>query len=66
VVERVRDPDDGRCSILSVTAEGRALLRRMRARKTAYLAHQIAELDPDEVAALERAAVVLEQMLSAE
>ena len=63
LVERVRDPDDGRCSILSVTAEGRALLRRMRARKTAYLAHQISELHPDEVAALERAAVVLERML---
>ena len=63
LLERVRDPDDGRCSILSVTAEGRALLRRMRARKTAYLAHQISDLPPDEVAALERAADVLERML---
>ena len=65
LLERVRDPDDGRCSILSVTADGRALLRRMRARKTAYLAHQISALHPDEVAVLERAADVLERMLCA-
>lgn len=63
MVERVRDPDDGRCSILSATAEGRALLRRLRARKTAYLAQHLQHLDPDDVAALERAAGVLERML---
>lgn len=63
LLERVRDPDDGRCSILSVTREGRELLRRMRARKTAYLARNLSKLDPDDVAALERAAEVLERML---
>ena len=59
-------PTTAAASILSVTADGRALLRRMRARKTAYLAHQISELHPDEVAALERAADVLERMLRCE
>lgn len=63
LVERIRDPDDGRCSILSATAEGRALLRRLRARKTAYLAQQLRDLDPGDVAALERAVDVLERML---
>jgi DNA-binding MarR family transcriptional regulator len=63
LVERVRDPEDGRSSILSVTAAGRALLRRMRARKTAYLAHRFRDLPPDDLAALERAAEVLERML---
>lgn len=63
LLERVRDPDDGRASILTVTARGKALLRRMRARKTALLARQISELEPDDVAALERAADVLERML---
>jgi DNA-binding MarR family transcriptional regulator len=63
LIERVRDPSDGRSSILSASAEGRALLRRLRARKTAYLATQLRDLDPDEVAALERAAEVLERML---
>ena len=41
LIERVQDPDDGRASILSITAEGRALLRRLRARKTAYLAKRL-------------------------
>lgn len=63
LVERIRDPDDGRCSILSATPEGRALLRRLRARKTAYLAQQLRDLDPDDVTALERAVDVLERML---
>ena len=63
LVERVRDPEDGRASILSITREGRALLRKLRARKTAYLAQHLRDLDPDDVAALERAADVLERML---
>jgi DNA-binding MarR family transcriptional regulator len=63
LVERVRDPADGRSSILSIAAEGRALLRRVRARKTAYLAQNLQQLDSDDLAALERAADVLERML---
>src|SRR5688572_27460325 len=63
LLDRVRDPEDGRGSIVSINAEGRALLRKLRARKTAYLAQQLSHLDPDDVAALERAADVLERML---
>jgi DNA-binding MarR family transcriptional regulator len=63
LVERVRDPEDGRCSILSISPQGQALLRRLRARKTAYLAQRLSDLDPEDVAALERAAEVLERML---
>jgi DNA-binding MarR family transcriptional regulator len=63
LVERVRDPDDGRCSILSISPGGRALLRKIRARKTAYLAHELGELDAADRAALERAAELLEGML---
>jgi DNA-binding MarR family transcriptional regulator len=66
LVDRVRDPDDGRASIVSTTARGRALLRRLRARKTAYLASRLGELEPGEVAALRRAAEVLERMLEGE
>ena len=63
LLDRVRDPEDGRSSILSASAEGRALLRRLRARKTAYLAQQLRDLDAGDLAALERAADVLERIL---
>lgn len=63
LIERAPDPRDGRCSIVSVSPAGRALLRRLRARKTAYLASRLRELDPDQLGALERAAEVLEGML---
>jgi DNA-binding MarR family transcriptional regulator len=63
LVERVRDPEDGRASILSVTPEGRQLLRRLRARKTAYLAKRLDGLTPEDRLTLERAAELLEGML---
>ncbi len=63
LVERVRDPADGRSSILSATAEARALLRRLRARKTAYLARRLDELDAEDRRTLERATELLEGML---
>jgi DNA-binding MarR family transcriptional regulator len=63
LVERVQDPDDGRGSILSVTTAGRTHLRRLRARKTAYLATRLDKLDPEDRRTLERAAELLEGML---
>jgi DNA-binding MarR family transcriptional regulator len=63
LIERVQDPEDGRASILSITSEGRALLRRLRARKTAYLAQRLDRLEPEDRRALERAAELLEGML---
>lgn len=63
LVERTRDPLDGRCSILSVAPAGRELLRELRARKTAYFARRLSELGDEDVAALERAVEALERML---
>ncbi len=63
LLTRAADPADRRSSLVSVTAEGRALLRRARNRKTAYLAHRMRDLPSDDLAALERAADVLERML---
>jgi DNA-binding MarR family transcriptional regulator len=66
LVERTPDPDDRRCALVSLTGEGTALLRRVRARKTAYLARRLHELDADDASALERAADILEQLLEAD
>jgi DNA-binding MarR family transcriptional regulator len=62
-VQRAADPLDRRSSLLSVTPEGRALLDELRGRKTAYLAHRLEQLEPDERAALDRAAAILERLL---
>jgi DNA-binding MarR family transcriptional regulator len=63
LVERVKDPEDGRGSILSITAAGRTHLRRLRERKTAYLATRLDKLDAEDRRTLERAADLLEGML---
>ena len=63
LVERVKDPEDGRASILTAAAEGRALLRRLRERKTAYLASRLDKLSAEDRRILERAAELLEGML---
>jgi DNA-binding MarR family transcriptional regulator len=63
LIDRVRDPEDGRSSILTITSEGRALLRRLRARKTAYLAQRLRDVGEEDRATLERAAELLEGML---
>src|SRR5919197_688627 len=36
LVQRVGDPDDGRVSIVSITKEGSALVKKLRSRKNAY------------------------------
>jgi DNA-binding MarR family transcriptional regulator len=66
LVERTADPADGRGCLVSATSAGRALLRRLRTRKTAYLARRLRGLDRDEVVALERAAAILERLLEDE
>src|ERR687890_1337853 len=42
LVERAADPDDRRSSLISVSADGRTLLRRQRSRKDLYLARRLA------------------------
>jgi DNA-binding MarR family transcriptional regulator len=64
LVERIPDPADGRSAIVSVSSEGRALLRRLRRRKTAYLATRIRDLPPQDLSALARATDVLESILA--
>jgi DNA-binding MarR family transcriptional regulator len=66
LVERTNDPTDGRAFLVSITRRGSELLRRIRTRKNAYLARRLGKLDADDLAALERAADVLERILEDE
>ena len=62
-VTRATDPDDGRVSYVTVSKEGKALVKRLRSRKNAYLAKRLRQLDDDELETLERATAILERML---
>lgn len=66
LVERVADPTDRRSFTVSVNAEGRALLKRLRTRKNAYLARRLRDLDDDELETLARSAEILERLLESE
>ena len=66
LVQRTRDPQDGRSSLVALTPAGRALLARGRTRKDAYLARRLRELDGEERATLQRAAAILERLLEEE
>ena len=66
LIVRARDPADGRSSLVSASPRGLELLRRLRKRRTVYLARRLRELDPDEVAALARAAEILERLVEGE
>lgn len=62
LIDRTRDPADGRSALVSVNAAGRERLRRLRGRKNAYLAKRMRALSDEEVETLERAAEILERM----
>lgn len=55
LVTRTQSADDRRRVGLDLTDEGQRVLRRVRSRRTAWLASRIGELDADERAAIEAA-----------
>src|SRR3954447_13512182 len=63
LIDRTPDPDDRRSNLISVNAAGRERLRRLRGRKNAFLARRMRDLPAGDVATLERAAEILEEML---
>ncbi len=63
LIERSRDESDRRRVGLTLTAEGGKLLKRVRARRTTWLAERLRGLDDDELAALERAIEPLGKLL---
>ncbi len=65
LLTRTPHPSDGRQVLLAVTADGVALLREDRRRRDAWLARQLAGLDPEDRAVLRSAAAVLDRLASA-
>ena len=64
LITRTPDPADGRSSLISLTAEGTALLKEVRTRKDAFLAERLRKLSADDRATLDRAATLLEELLA--
>ena len=63
LLARVRDESDRRRVGLALTDEGERLLRRVRARRTTWLADRLRGLDDDELAAIEAAIEPLGKLL---
>ena len=66
LVSRTVDQSDRRVARVEATAEGRRFLDHSRRQKDAYLAARLRDLDPEDRAALERAAAVLERLMEQE
>ena len=63
LARRQPDPTDRRASVIHATPRGRATLRRGRRRRVAALAALLDPLGPGRLAALERAAALIEAAL---
>ena len=63
LIERVRDADDRRRVGLTLTDDGERLLKRVRARRTTWLADRLKGLDDDELSAVEAAIEPLGRLL---
>jgi DNA-binding MarR family transcriptional regulator len=66
LVERVADPTDRRSFTVGINGDGRALMNKLRTRKNAYLARRLRGLDEADLATLDRAAEILEDLLEGE
>jgi DNA-binding MarR family transcriptional regulator len=66
LLRRVRSTDDRRRVGLELTAEGRSLLKRVRARRTTWLAARLAVLTEDERASVDAALPALYALLERE
>jgi len=62
-LERVRSSDDRRRVGLRLTDDGERLLRRVRARRTTWLAGRLRALDPNDLEAIEAAVPALMRLV---
>lgn len=63
LLERLRSSEDRRRVGLRLTDDGQRLLRRVRARRTTWLAEHLRALDPAELEAIEAAIPALRQLV---
>ena len=66
LVARTPSPDDGRRIGLALTEEGQRVLRRVRSRRTAWLATRLRGLSDEDLAAVEAAIEPLSRLLKEE
>ena len=66
LLERVRSSEDRRRVGLRLTAEGERLMRRVRARRTTWLAGRLQALDPNDLEAIETAVPALMRLVGDE
>ncbi len=66
LVERRPHPDDGRCALVELTPEGKALLESGRRERTAFLAQRLAGLTNDERRVLAEAVEILDRVVDRE
>jgi DNA-binding MarR family transcriptional regulator len=64
-VARVRDPEDRRAVLVSLTAEGAAALERYRTRYRALLRDRLEAMPDEQIAALDGAVEALEALVAA-
>lgn len=63
LLERIRASEDRRRVGLRLTDDGARLLRRVRARRTTWLANRLGALEPEELEAVENAIPALQRLL---
>ena len=63
LIERLRSTDDRRRVGLRLTDEGARMLRRVRARRTTWLADRLSALEPAELEAIDDAVPALQALL---
>ncbi|KII00523.1 MarR family transcriptional regulator [Streptomonospora alba] len=62
LVRRIKHPEDQRRQLVSITEEGRNLVRADQRRREAWLAQRLKELTPEEKDTLRRAAEILDRL----
>lgn len=65
LIDRADNPSDGRSKVLSLTDEGRAVLKRISRARDDWMYHRLKGLTEEELDVLERAAVLLREKVLA-